>query len=76
MLTEFTSFQQLCATLHHYQLQVSQFESTIPMAPVPIDKSDAAPNPNKVKKFNNYVMINKQVNSRKERYMRGESLKS
>ena len=48
LLTEFTSFQQLCATLHHYQLQVSHFESTTLMAPTPVDKSDATPNPNKV----------------------------
>ena len=54
MLTKFTFFfQKLCATLHHYQLQVSQFESTTPMAPVPIDKSDATPNPNKFQKLNN-----------------------
>ncbi|WP_044908731.1 hypothetical protein, partial [[Clostridium] innocuum] len=63
LLTEFTSFQQLCAVLHHYQLQVSQFESNTPMAPIPVDKSDAAPNPNKFQKFNNYVKINKQANA-------------
>ena len=33
------------------------------MAPIPIDKSDASSNPNKVQKFNNYVKINKQVNA-------------
>ena len=33
------------------------------MALVPIDKSDVFPNPNKVKKFNNYVKINKQANT-------------
>ena len=63
LLTEFTSFQQLCAALHHYQLQVSQFERNTPMAPIPIDKSDVAPNPNKFQKFNNYVKINKQANT-------------
>ena len=61
-LTEFTSFQKLCQVLHHYQLQVSQFERTNTIAPVPIDKSDATPNPNKIQKFNNYVKINKQEN--------------
>ena len=30
---------------------------------VPVDKSDASPNPNKIKKFNNYVKINKQENA-------------
>ena len=46
-LIEFTSFQQLCAVLHHYQLQVSQFKSTTPMTHVPVDKCDVALNPNK-----------------------------
>ena len=32
------------------------------MAPIPVDKSDATPNPNKFQKFNNYVKINKQAN--------------
>ena len=63
LLTEFTSFQQLCVVLHHYQLQVSQFESTSPMAPIPVDKSELAPNTNKVEKFNNYIKINKQTNA-------------
>lgn len=62
LLTKFTSFQQLCVVLHHYQLQVSQFESNIPMALVPVDKSDVAPNPNKFQKPKNYVKINKQEN--------------
>lgn len=33
------------------------------MAPILVDKSDAAPNPNKFQKFNNYVKINKQGNA-------------
>ena len=44
LFTKFTSFKQLCAVLHYYKLQVSQFESTTPMAPILVDKSDAAPN--------------------------------
>ena len=63
LLTEFTSFQQLCVAIHHYQLQVSQFESNTPMDPIPVDKSDASPNPNKFEKFNNYIKINKQANA-------------
>ena len=59
LLTKFMSFQKICSVLHHYQLQVSQFESNTPMAPIPIDKSDAYHSPNKVQKFNNYVIINK-----------------
>ena len=41
---------------------MSQFESTTLMDLVFFDKGDAFPNPNKVKKFNNYVRINKQEN--------------
>ena len=59
LLTEFTSFQQLCAALHHYQLQVSQFERNTLMSLVPVDKGDNAPNPHKFQKPNNYVKINK-----------------
>lgn len=47
MITEFTSFLQLCVALHYYQLQVSQFEITTQMAHVLVDKSDATPNHNK-----------------------------
>ena len=49
--------------LHHYQLEASQFESTTLMDLVPINKSDVAPNPNKVENFNNHVKINKQENA-------------
>ena len=33
------------------------------MDPIPVDKSGVSPNPDKVKKFNNYVKINKQANA-------------
>ena len=33
------------------------------MPPIPIDKSDATPNPYKFHKTNNYVKINKTMNT-------------
>lgn len=48
--------------LHHYQLQVSQFERTTPMYLVLVDKCDTTPNLLFFLEFNNYLKINKQVN--------------
>ncbi|GLJ19066.1 hypothetical protein SUGI_0342280 [Cryptomeria japonica] len=66
LFSEFTSFQQLCATLHNYQLTVSQMEQSHPMAPS--DKGDSSQQPfGKFKpnrdsiKFNENI-INNNVN--------------
>ena len=47
--------------LHHYQLQVSQFENITPLAPIPFDKTGKTPNTNKFHKPKNYVKINKTI---------------